>query len=219
MYVIDFLDSLQLSEVNKLFSELNYLPGQIKTGLNEKIKYCKSADLNHESYKKIYEYFNTVLREKTEFNTVYCFKDITIPYPVKYSDGMFYEYHIDDVQMNGLRSDYSITLFLNDPDEYEGGELILKQGDIITPVKLPAGKAIIYETGIVHKVNTVTKGERNVVLFWAESIFKEKAIRDHCVQLARSIENLAKNQDSSVRQPVKELEQSRINLMRAYANI
>lgn len=219
MYVIDFLNLSQLAEVKELFSELKYLPGTIKSGLDEKIKFCKSADLNDESYEKIYEYFSNVLKEMHSFSSTYCFKDITIPYPVRYSDGMFYEYHIDELQMNGLRSDYSITLFLNEPDEYDGGELVLKQNDVISPIKLRAGQAIIYETGTVHKVNTVTRGNRDVVLFWAESIFKEKAIRDHCIQIARTIDDLLKTERDDIKREIKELEQSRINLMRAYADI
>lgn len=219
MYIIDFLNSSQLTEVKQLFSELKYVPGEIKTGLNEKIKHCKSADLNDISYKKIYEYFSSLMSTKADFSTVYGFKDVTIPYPVRYSDGMFYEYHIDELEMNGIRSDFSMTLFLTEPEEYEGGELILKQGDVITPIKLPAGKAILYDTGTVHKVNTVTKGNRDVILFWAQSIFKDKAMRNHCIQLAKTIGHLTRHDDQKIRSSAKELEQSRINLMREYADI
>jgi PKHD-type hydroxylase len=219
MYVINLLDENELTEVKKLFSELNFLPGQIKSGLNEKIKHCKSADLNHPSYKVIYEYFSSIFPKKQEISTIYSFKDITIPYPVRYSDGMFYEYHIDELEINKVRSDYSMTLFLTEPEEYDGGELILKKGDLITPVKLRAGQAILYDTDIVHKVNTVTKGNRDVVLFWAESIFKDKQLREHCVNLAKTISYLAKNDDDQIRNSARELEQSRINLMRTYANI
>lgn len=219
MYVIDFLNETELTQVKNLFSQLSFLPGEIKTGLNEKIKHCKSADLNHSSYKEIYKYFSEILPTKHDMSSVYSFKDITIPYPVRYSDGMFYEYHIDELEMNKVRSDYSMTLFLTEPEEYEGGELVLKKGDLITPVKLRAGQAILYDTGIVHKINTVTKGNRDVILFWAESIFKDKHIREHCVNLARTIGYLTRHGDDGIRNSAKELEQSRINLMRVYANV
>jgi PKHD-type hydroxylase len=214
MHIIDVLNESELKTVKKLFSNLKYNLGKTKTGINEKVKYCNSANLNHLSYKQLYDYFFPLLETKSEFSTTYLFKNVTMPYPVQYSAGMFYNYHVDEIEMNGLRSDYSMTLFLSNPDEYEGGELVLKQGDVSTPIKLPAGKAILYETGIVHKVNTVTKGNRNVLLFWAQSIFKDKILREHCVQLAKTIQSFEDKNDF-----LNDLEQSRINLIRHYADI
>jgi PKHD-type hydroxylase len=219
MHIIDVLDDAQLKEANRLFDNIKFIPGETKQGLNKKIKHSLSADLNHESYKEIYEYFSSILAQKNIFSTTYAFKDLTIPYPVRYCDGMFYDYHVDELQMNGLRTDYSMTLFLNNPDEYEGGELVLKQGDVETPIKLPAGKAILYDTGTVHKVNIVEKGQRDVILFWAQSIFKDKIIREHCVQLAKIITYLCKHDNTDIKQKYKELEQSRINLMREYGDV
>lgn len=219
MHIIDVLDDAQLKEANRLFDNIKFIPGETKQGLNKKIKHSQSADLNHESYKEIYEYFSFILAQKSIFSTTYAFKDLTIPYPVRYSDGMFYDYHVDELQMNGLKTDYSMTLFLNNPDEYEGGELVLKQGDVETPIKLPAGKAILYDTGTVHKVNIVEKGQRDVILFWAQSIFKDKVIREHCVQLAKIITYLCKHDNTDIKRKYKELEQSRINLMREYGDV
>jgi PKHD-type hydroxylase len=219
MYVIDFLNDEELQKAKTLFSNLHYLPGKTTEGLNTNVKHCNTADLKHESYKEIYNYFSSLYPSKKEFGSIYAFKDLTLPYPVQYMEGMFYDYHVDELEMNGVRSDYSMTLFLSNPDEYDGGELVLKQGDVITQVKLPAGKAILYDTGIVHKVNPVTRGTRNVILFWAQSIFKDSVIREHCVKLAKTIQHFSGIIPENEKQKFSELEQSRINLMRHYADI
>lgn len=83
--------------------------------------------------------------------------------------GGYYRPHQDSPK-NGQ---FSTTLFLNSPDEYEGGELQLDVNGEIKHVKLPAGSAITYRTGIPHCVNDVTKGHRDVAVFWTRTKFKD----------------------------------------------
>ena len=83
--------------------------------------------------------------------------------------GGYYRPH-QDASKNG---EFSTTIFLNNPDEYEGGELQLDFNGDIQNVKLPAGSAITYRTGIPHCVNDVTKGHRDVAVFWTRTLFKD----------------------------------------------
>ena len=83
----------------------------------------------------------------------------------KTEQGGYYRAHFDS-PANGH---YSTTIFLNDPSEYEGGELGLWIDGEEKKFKLPAGHGVVYETGIPHHVNAVTKGERLVVVFWTYS--------------------------------------------------
>lgn len=76
--------------------------------------------------------------------------------------GGYYKPHFDDVT-NGH---FSTTIFLNDPDEYEGGELVLWVDGEERFFKPKAGDGVTYETGIGHRVNPVTKGERLALVFW-----------------------------------------------------
>jgi PKHD-type hydroxylase len=97
----------------------------------------------------------------------------TVALFVKYTEGMHYNWHCDSPYMGGgARTDFSTTVFLNEPDEYEGGELVLKQGTETFEVKLPAGWAFTYPTGTSHMVKEVTSGERNVAVFWSTSMFR-----------------------------------------------
>ncbi|WP_420141834.1 Fe2+-dependent dioxygenase [Sphingomonas sp.] len=86
-----------------------------------------------------------------------------------------------------LRSDLSATLFLNDPDEYDGGELIAEGSP---PVKLPAGDLILYPATTVHRVTPVTRGERIASFFWIQSMIRDGAARALLLDLDRSVQEL-----------------------------
>ncbi|HEY6133610.1 MAG TPA: Fe2+-dependent dioxygenase [Rubrivivax sp.] len=72
----------------------------------------------------------------------------------------------------GIRSDLSCTVFLNDPAEYDGGELVIEGGVGATRAKFAAGDAVLYPGGSVHRVEPVTRGERFASFFWVESIVR-----------------------------------------------
>lgn len=83
--------------------------------------------------------------------------------------GGFYKPHFDHV-VNG---DFSTTIFLNDPSEYDGGELCLLIDNKEQKFKLDAGYGIVYEIGTPHRVNTVTGGERLACVFWTKSLIHD----------------------------------------------
>jgi len=87
-----------------------------------------------------------------------------------------------------IRSDLSATLFLADPDEYDGGELIA-EGQ--APIKLPAGDMIVYPASTVHRVTPVTRGTRLAGFFWIQSMVRDAAAREMLFDLDRSIQELS----------------------------
>ena len=98
---------------------------------------------------------------------------IAPPMITRYRPGMKYGAHADAafIQLPGasLRSDLSCTVFLNDPESYDGGELNIRLGDSNLKFKLPAGEAIIYPSDSLHQVEPVTKGERLVAITFIQS--------------------------------------------------
>ena len=82
--------------------------------------------------------------------------------------------------------DYSTTVFLN--NDFEGGELVLKQFDRLNQVKLQPGYAVTYESGTPHQVNEVLEGERRVCVFWSQSRFTDPAIRKVYSDISAAIE-------------------------------
>ena len=79
--------------------------------------------------------------------------------------------------MSDVYTDYSCTIFLNDPEEYDGGDLVIKVGDIDQNIKLKRGKILVYETGLYHEVKDVISGSRKCLVFWMESLFRDVEVR------------------------------------------
>ncbi|AFJ03445.1 Iron-uptake factor PiuC [Methylophaga frappieri] len=92
-----------------------------------------------------------------------------------YPAGGKYDWHFDNAHMDARRADLSFTLFLN--DDYEGGELEMDFGHFKSRVKGKAGEIVIYDTGVRHRVNPVTKGERWCLVGWVHSLIPLPADR------------------------------------------
>jgi len=95
--------------------------------------------------------------------------DSGLPLITRTPTGGYYRPH-HDASENGH---FSTTIFLNNPDDYEGGELQLDVNGEIKNVKLPAGSSITYRTGTPHCVNDVTEGHRDVAVFWTKTKFSD----------------------------------------------
>lgn len=113
----------------------------------------------------------------------------------RYTGGGEYGFHVDGAVMRAggeghIRSDVSCTLFLCDPDEYEGGELIVSDTYGEHEVKLPAGDAIVYPSSSLHRVAPVTRGARIASFFWVQSMVRDEGSRRVLFELDASIERL-----------------------------
>ncbi|MDM0045997.1 Fe2+-dependent dioxygenase [Variovorax dokdonensis] len=114
----------------------------------------------------------------------------------KYEGGGNYAAHIDNAVMpipgtsTALRSDLSATLFLSEPDEYEGGELEIEGALGLQSVKLDAGDMILYPATSLHRVTPVTRGARIASFFWIESLVGDEANRTLLFDLDQSIQSL-----------------------------
>jgi PKHD-type hydroxylase len=117
------------------------------------------------------------------------------PYFNSYAGGEHYGAHVDGAiraQRGGaaVRSDVSCTVFLSDPDEYEGGELTVIDTYGAHEVKLPAGDAIVYPSTSVHEVRPVTGGERVASFLWVQSMVRDDWKRAMLFELDTNIQAL-----------------------------
>jgi len=115
----------------------------------------------------------------------------------RYEGGGEYGFHVDGAVMalpNGeqLRSDISCTLFLADPETYEGGELIVSDTYGEHEVKLPAGDLIVYPSSSLHRVAPVTRGTRLAAFFWVQSLIRDDVRRRMLLELDTSIQTLTR---------------------------
>ena len=94
------------------------------------------------------------------------------------SDGQQYGTHVDDALMTGMRTDVSFTLFLADPDSYQGGELVMETAAGDLAFKLPAGAGLFYPSTTLHKVTPVTVGRRLVAVGWIRSFVRDAGERE-----------------------------------------
>ncbi|MGB3392322.1 MAG: Fe2+-dependent dioxygenase [Stenotrophomonas sp.] len=140
----------------------------------------------------------------------------------RYTGGGTYGFHVDGAVMNlaqgaQLRSDVSCTLFLNDPDEYDGGELVISDTYGEHEVKLPAGDLIVYPSSSLHQVTPVTRGARLASFFWVQSMIRDDARRRMLFEMDAAIETLrGGNADAGA---VLQLTGTYHNLLRQWAEV
>src|ERR1700751_2209956 len=113
----------------------------------------------------------------------------------RYEAGMGFGAHVDNsIRFAGpvrFRTDVSCTLFLSDPEEYDGGELIVEDVYGEHAVKLAAGDMILYPATSLHRVAPITRGARWGAFFWAQSMVKSDEQRTLLLNLDRSVQGLA----------------------------
>ena len=118
----------------------------------------------------------------------------------RYEGGGTYGFHVDGSVMalptrqgqptEHLRSDIACTLFLSEPQDYDGGELVVSDTYGEHEVKLPAGDLIVYPASSLHQVQPVTRGTRLAAFFWVQSMVRDDAKRRLLFDMDRSIQTL-----------------------------
>ncbi len=109
----------------------------------------------------------------------------------KYETGMAYNWHTDGVGHGDTQRDIAMTIFLNDPSEYEGGEIEFMLPTGIESYKLSAGDALCYPANQLHRVNPVTSGTRLVAVTWIQSKVKQVEQRNLLFDLKQLSNSLA----------------------------
>lgn len=210
IHTIDILNEEQISNILDYYEISEFVDGSISGTSDKKIK--NNVELNDTHYTSLRKYFQECVDSCLYLKFLFNPRAFCHPVFIKYEEGMFYDYHYDMYIMNGIRTDYSVTCFLNSPDEYEGGELVIKVGDRELEYKLEAGKAIIYPTGLEHKVKPVLSGTRKVAVFWMESLIADSRIRNILTEFS---ETIYKNKDA-LGKNVYEFENIKFKLIREY---
>lgn len=188
------LTEAQLNMVNDLLEKSQFTVGERSAGkLAGKEKdnlEIKNADQTKSSLDNLV--MNALLQHPVYLNAGLP-KKIAAPIFARYTKGMRYGKHIDNPIMgvgDVYRSDVAITIFLNDPDEYDGGELVIEAPLIDRKIKFPAGDGVMYPASYQHQICEVTRGERRVAVTWMQSLVAEAEKRALLYQLYLAKEDL-----------------------------
>lgn len=93
-----------------------------------------------------------------------------------------------------VRADLSMTIFLEDPQRYDGGELVIETDFGAQAIKLPAGHGVLYPASSLHRVEPVTRGRRVASFFWIQSMVRDATVRDNLFRMDQAIQTLAATQ-------------------------
>jgi PKHD-type hydroxylase len=169
--VLSLLSPEEIAECRRIAAAAPFVDGRITNPHNV----AKQNEQLHEqqAYQKSSQLLLQAFGRSEEFRDFAFPALIAPPFLTRYRPGMKYGAHTDSayIRMPGgeLRSDLSCTVFLGDPEAYEGGSLRIQLGDAELRFKLRAGEAIIYPSDTLHEVEPVTKGERLVAITFIQS--------------------------------------------------
>ena len=169
--VLPLLNDAEIEECRRIAAAAPFADGRITNPHNK----AKQNEQLHDAgaYQRSSELLLKAFFRSSEFVEFAFPQKIAPPMITRYRPGMKYGAHADAayIELPGasLRSDISCTVFLNDPESYEGGALNIRLGDSKLTFKLQPGEAIIYPSDSLHQVEPVTRGERLVAITFIQS--------------------------------------------------
>ena len=209
----------ELAQIHRLISVVEFTEGKATAGeLLHKAKHNQQIPSDHPVMTRVTNLVMQALGRNDAFMCAAQPRRLATMLVSRYRPGMAYGMHVDAPIMaepNHVRSDVSFTLFLSAPDTYLGGELAFEMGGGETTFKLPAGSAICYSTGQLHRVRPVEQGERLAVVGWVQSLVREPAVRELLRDLSEAREQLV-GQEGAAR-ALELINKSYFNLLRRHA--
>jgi len=183
LHLQNLLDPDQLAQIAQALDQAPFSDGRVTAGgVAREVKNNTQLPREHQSSLQIGGVLEQSLQKSFEFREGTLPRAV-LPFLVScYEEGMEYGWHVDSPLMYAapvqLRADLSMTVFLNDPSDYEGGELEIMGETGPQLFKLPAGHAIIYPTTRLHRVRKIEKGKRVVAVTWIQSMVRDTQERE-----------------------------------------
>lgn len=197
LHVPQVLNSDELSQIRRLLATADWTDGKVTAGTQSaQVKrniQLPETSANAEAARDI---VLQALSRNGLFFSAALPKKIYPPLFNQYREGMDFGAHIDNAvrthKISGLhvRTDISCTLFITNPDDYEGGELVIEDTYGHQQVKLPAGDMVLYPGTSLHHVTSVTNGVRLACFFWVQSMVRDDAQRTLLFDMDAAISSL-----------------------------
>lgn len=221
----DLLTPHEVAEFRRHLADVPFSDGkETAMGMAASVKNNGQADANDKRVQQLANALLSKLGAHPQVVSAALPQRIFPPCFNRYSQSQTYGYHVDAAIMripntpDVLRSDMSMTVFLSEKEEYEGGELVIQTGFGEQCIKCDAGSAILYPSSSLHKVTPVTKGERIAAITWMQSMVGDQQIRETLYQLDQVIQSLLSS-DTASREQLDQLHHVYHNLIRKFTNV
>ena len=195
----DVLDATQVAEFRAALDGADWADGRITAG-HQSAQAKDNAQLPEGSpvARALGEQLLAALARNSTFFAAALPKRIYPPLFNRYAGGQSFDWHVDNAvrydrsrgSVDPVRTDLSATLFLADPDDYDGGDLEIEDTYGTQRVKLPAGHMVLYPGTSLHRVLPVTRGARVASFFWIESLVGDEAERTLLFDLDQAIQGM-----------------------------
>lgn len=196
LHIPDVLSPEEVTRFRRALAEAPWADGRATVGpQGAQVKRNEQLPADHPLAQELGQYIVRALSTHPQFVSAALPHRILPPLFNRYQGGGSYGLHVDGSVMamgdgQRLRSDVSTTLFLCDPEDYEGGELVVMDTYGAHEVKLPAGDLILYPSTSLHKVEPVTRGARTCAFFWTQSLVRDDGQRAALYELDQTIQRL-----------------------------
>ena len=201
LQINDVLTAEQLFQCKRALEQAEWVDGRKTAGhVAANVKSNLQLPLDHPVAQQMGDFLLSILGQNATFIAATLPLRVLPPRFNRYEGGGAYGNHIDNAIFGiggtptRVRSDISATLFFSDPEEYEGGELIIEDSFGTQSVKLAAGHMVVYPGSSLHRVTPVTKGRRLAAFFWIQSLVRHDHRRSILWQLDRAIQDIASEQ-------------------------
>ena len=224
LQIPEVLSAEQVDACREVLEKSDWIDGRVTAGhQSARTKDNQQLPEDHEHAKKLQNTILYALENNALFMSAALPLKVFPPLFNRYQNGQSFGNHVDNAirqvkdTPHRVRTDLSATLFFTNPDEYEGGELVVEDTYGVHSVKLPAGHVILYPASSLHHVRHVTRGARIASFFWIQSMVRDDGERTILFDLDVAIQRLTS--DVPDHPSIVELTSLYHNLLRRWADV
>ena len=207
-----------ITQIRAKLESMNWVDGTATAGWHAKlVKKNLQVDRNQPDFAPLNKAVTEALMRNPTFRMAARPRQVTPLLFSRYRDDMEYGTHVDDPVIANVRTDVSFTVFLTDPKDYDGGELVMETTAGEQAFKPEPGQMIIYPSTTLHRVTPVTRGERWAAVGWCQSQIRDAAKREILFDLDTARRGLF-DQHGKTRE-FDIMSKAHANLMRMWADI